>query len=960
MKNFWKYPALLLVLTAIVFGCVTQKSKNAEPSGFKRRYHNLTSHYNYWFNADELFRLTTQKSELTYKDNYNKILELYPAVASDSKGAGSDYENVIKKASKGIALHRVSGWTDDCYLLIGQSQYMKRDFETAEATFKYMKDEQDPRKKVPKAKKSKKKKASAKKDTKKKTSSKKKKKSSKKKKKSSKSKSDKAKADEKAKADQKAADNKEADKKEAAKPEEEYVRPAGENPYKKGWSRTAAYPEAMVWYGRTLIEREKFDEAEFLFRDLEADGWFPLKLRDDLFTAFAHLYIRQGQYEKAIPALEKAIKYTDKKKQRARLAYVLAQLSERAGQMDKAYAAFETVLNSRPRYEMEFNARLHQIEAGWANGKINAESATNSCEKLLKDGKNLEYRDQIYFVMARIALKEGAKKDGIAYLRKSLDFNTGNAAQRAESYLMLANLYFDDEDFVQAKNYFDSTLTVLPNTDERYKRVNDYAVNLKDIARLIQTITANDSIIRVYGMSDAERKDLAKTIKKRRAEEARAEADRKAKELAEKAKNPNAGKAPPPVAGAKASTFYFYNENFLKKGKKDFSRTWGTRKLEDNWRRSNRPNTGGNDELAAADSTRAINDDADLNDIFSGIPKSEAELSVIHASTYEAMYQLGTLFRDKIQNNQRCVGTLEELQRRYPDTLKYEKETWYYCYLAHTELTNADRAKYYYDKLVGKYPTSSFARAISDPNFLSATDARRREINNYYEDTYKAFNKGAYKDAFDRCADAPKRFGSQHPIMPKFALLSALCVGNLQGNDAYCTALKEVIGRYPESVEATRAKEIARLLNCKGFEVDDTKKAPDANADGVDASFTLEDDKLHYLLVVIQGDVAIEPIKSSISDYNNEKHKSEGIRMSNIFLGSDSETPILVLRKFDNRETAMRYLKEIKTAKDFLGESDKKTYTKEYFVITQENYRKVLKNKTLSGYREFFNENYQK
>ncbi len=125
-------------------------------------------------------------------------------------------------------------------------------------------------------------------------------------------------------------------------------------------------------------------------------------------------------------------------------------------------------------------------------------------------------------------------------------------------------------------------------------------------------------------------------------------------------------------------------------------------------------------------------------------------------------------------------------------------------------------------------------------------------------------------------------------------------------------------------------------------------------------SFTLEDDKLHYMLVVIQGDVPIEPIKSSISDYNNEKHKSEGIRMSNIFLGSDSETPILVLRKFDNRETAMRYLKEIKSAKDFLGEGDKKTYEKEYYIITQENYRKVLKNKTLSGYREFFSENYQK
>jgi hypothetical protein len=160
MKKIRNY-VLLLAAFAIVAGCVTQKKKDAEPSGFKRRYHNLTSHYNYWFNADELFRLTNDKLTNGYKDNYSKILEIYPDLASDSKSAATDYDDVIKKSSKGIALHRVSGWTDDCYLLIGQSQYMKHDFETAEATFKYIKDEHDPKKKnKAKLKKSKKKKES--------------------------------------------------------------------------------------------------------------------------------------------------------------------------------------------------------------------------------------------------------------------------------------------------------------------------------------------------------------------------------------------------------------------------------------------------------------------------------------------------------------------------------------------------------------------------------------------------------------------------------------------------------------------------------------------------------------------------------------------------------------------------------------------------------------------------------
>ena len=321
---------------------------------------------------------------------------------------------------------------------------------------------------------------------------------------------------------------------------------------------------------------------------------------------------------------------------------------------------------------------------------------------------------------------------------------------------------------------------------------------------------------------------------------------------------------------------------------------------------------------------------------------------------------LGVLFRDRLENNKRCSGTLEDMQARYPDTLRFEKEAWYYCYLAFTDLKNPERAKYYLDKLVGKYPNSPFARSITDPNFLNASKERERELNQFYEQTYSYFQKGDYKSAYDRCQEAPRKYGSTNTLMAKFALLSALCTGSLQGNEAYCQALKEVIARYPESAEATRAKEIARVLACKGFEVDDVKANPNANTATLDNDFAVEDDKLHYLLVAVSGDVRLDDIKGAISDYNREFHKTDQLRISNIFLGTDTNTPIVVIRKFDNKEQVMRYYNEVKNRKEFLGETSKISYSKEYFAITQENYRRVLKNKTLDGYREFFDEKYLK
>ena len=143
------------------------------------------------------------------------------------------------------------------------------------------------------------------------------------------------------------------------------------------------------------------------------------------------------------------------------------------------------------------------------------------------------------------------------------------------------------------------------------------------------------------------------------------------------------------------------------------------------------------------------------------------------------------------------------------------------------------------------------------------------------------------------------------------------------------------------------------MLTCKGFEITSN------NNENPDEAYTREDDKLHYFLAILKGDVKLDDVKASITDYNREKHKTEQLRISNIFLGTDTNTPIIVIRKFDTKEQSMIYYREVKNNKDFLGET-KKTYNKEFFTVTQENYRRILKNKSLDAYRAFFNKEYLK
>jgi tetratricopeptide (TPR) repeat protein len=977
LKNFQKIAFLSLVIL-LVSACVTQKKKGDVP-WLKKRFKNMTAHYNGYFNANVLYQDALAKLSDQHQDNYNQILEVYPyedVTAEQAKSIAGDVDNAVKKLSKVVALHRVSDWLDDAYLLVGQSYFLKKDYESAEETFRFATDEYNPEKPVKRKKGKSVKKSSSKKKksaTKKSTSKKKKKKKSpaKKKKSSSKSKS-KSKTKDKKMNEKSFEDSPKKDepKKEVEKKNDEEAdfptKPAGsKDPYAGTlFKKRSAFPDLQLWLGRTLTRRDKFDEAEFLFNQLESNPFFPKTLRADLATAQANNFLRQKNYDKAVDPLEKAIRLTKKRKDRARLAYILAQIHSKSGRSEQAVAAYQQVLRSRPIYDMEFSARLNMALNGFYTGSASEEATTKLLNKMLKDDKNIDYRDQIYFTLAQIDLKKGDKTAAIDHLQKSLAASRDNRNQKAESYLALAQLYFEKENFVASKNYYDSTLTVMLATDPRYKIATNYAKNLTEIAGYLTAITLNDSLRMIYHMTPEQKKALASKIKKDREDalelSAKAAAEPKIPTgpTAVPAFRPG---APAATGFATASSFYFYNDAGVKKGKKDFAKKWDDRANEDNWRRSQRndksESTETSPETASADEKGLTSEE--LDDLLPGIPKTARELATLDSITATNLFKLGKAYRDQLENNTRCAQTLERMFNEFAPYVKREElEAWFYCYLAFTDLKNQPKAAEYLEKLTGKYANSTFAKSITDPNFKDMTSQRERELSNFYKETYRMFQAADYLKASERCVESERKFGVTNILAPKFALLATMCQGSLIGKNGYCAALKEFIAKYPDSEEKVRATEIARNISCDGFLAlpDPNEKKPEDGKPG--EVYTLENDKLHYFMVVCTGgDVKLDNVKIDISDYNKQFHKLEQLRVSNIYLGTDTETPIIVIRKFDNRETAMKYFDELTKTKEFIKEKRVKT---EYFAITQNNYRVLLGKKNFEEYRTFFADKYLK
>jgi tetratricopeptide (TPR) repeat protein len=961
-----------LLVFALIQGCTTQK-KRGDLSALGKAYHNTTSHYNGYFNANELllgsvFQLTEQ-----HQDNYNKRLQLFEYIAADNQQAvAPDLDKAIEKIGLVVNQHPYSQWTDDCYLLLGKAQFLKKEYETAEETFQYAYENFSPEKmakaaqKAVKKKKSKKKKgvSSSKKGS---SSSKKKVSSSDKKKKSAaqkrkeanralkKKKKKKGKGSSSKKTTTTPKKEIKKEKPEAPKPEKKEDNGlislnSGEDVDSKNDGKTGplkhqpAFQDIQLWYAKILIERDKYLEAQRILKDLDNNPNIYKGTNKDLPVVQAYLQIKLKNIAQAIPYLKEAIALEKNRTLKGRYAFIMGQLNQELGKGEAAYLAFEQALKYSPDYEMQFSSKLKIAQNAWISGKGSAEEAIAKLEDMLDDQKNAEFKDQIYYALADIALKQGNRSSAMEYLSKSLASNLTNQAQKAEAYYQLGNLFFENEEYVDASAYYDSTLQVLPKTDDRYSEVENRAVGLKDIADNIKLIALNDSLLLIADMTDDERMALAEQLQ-------RAEKERQRKLLEKRNARSGGGATPGVSAAGKESSFFAYNDKSVKRGKREFQRKWDGRPLEDDWRRSNKQGSGIEEDLGFDPVVVSTLTKEDVDKILSDVPSSKGEKIALELGIKQAMSSLGTLYRERLKNHQKTVDILEELNSRYPGN-SYELESWYILYLAHADLGNTAESKAYYDKILDKYPTTNYAKMLTDPDFAAKYMDEELQQNLKFDQAYVLFNQGKYADAIRKSEENLKGIFGKHPLKPKYALLMAICSGNTEGKEAYIKNLNTLIGSYPNTEEETRAKEILRILGVRGATL------PGGAEDvALVSNFEYKEKALHYVIIVFHENVKLNEHKIVVSDYNRKYHKLDKIRISNVFLGAKNDTPVLVLRRFKDTDTVMKYYNGIqKNIAEYID--DKVSYS--IFPITQDNYRKVLKNKSVEGYGDFFELNYIK
>lgn len=115
------------------------KTKDPNKAGWLgMRMQDLTSRFNRYFNAKLRYTEGVMRLTQEHKDNYDDVLPVYVFKNGDGTSISSNLDETVKKASLAIQLKPNSKWVDDCYLLIGQSYYLKGDKESASSSFQYI------------------------------------------------------------------------------------------------------------------------------------------------------------------------------------------------------------------------------------------------------------------------------------------------------------------------------------------------------------------------------------------------------------------------------------------------------------------------------------------------------------------------------------------------------------------------------------------------------------------------------------------------------------------------------------------------------------------------------------------------------------------------------------------------------------------------------------------------------
>jgi hypothetical protein len=649
---------------------------------------------------------------------------------------------------------------------------------------------------------------------------------------------------------------------------------------------------AQIWKAKVFLQLLQEQRAAAIFLELIDQNELTVTEYVEVSAHLAKAYIALNQPEKATKPLYNAAAGVKDKALQARYYYLLGQLHDNLEHKDSAALAYQSVINLNRRIPRIFwiHAKLNQLNTN----QLDLESTQKAYKKLTKNEENKKYLDKIHFSHASYSLSHFDTIAGKNLINASLRTNTKDKMLKGLAYETMGEVFFDENQFVTAGAYLDSTLNVLEPKTRRFRKITRKRNKLNDIIKYETNRQTSDSLLAL----------MTKTPEEQASIFTRYIADLKVADSLQKQQQQQKQQQSTANTSFFDSEFYFYNSAMRSRGESEFFRIWGNISKTDNWRYANQQAATETIVDTATETEQKIEKAVELDPRYmletyiNQIPPPEARDSLVQVRN-TAYFDAGLAYKEQFAAYLQAKDRLLTLLSFDSD---YTLPSLYHLYQIEEE-TGGAKALTYKNQIISEYPNSQYAAILQNPEEAEGALVRFEERYTLLEERFKAQE---FEEVIDQSFDAILSLQDEN-LRSRFSLLRAHAIGRLDGIAAYERALSEVALAFPNQKAGEEASR--RLL-----EVRDLKPK--------------EEKEVERYLVYFVFDRADHELTQNLQKRVAEIIMQQGLQSSvratiDIY---DRNTEFLVIQRFTSEEQATDYrnyllknLSELSKNKNFVA-----------------------------------------
>jgi hypothetical protein len=329
------------------------------------------------------------------------------------------------------------------------------------------------------------------------------------------------------------------------------------------------------------------------------------------------------------------------------------------------------------------------------------------------------------------------------------------------------------------------------------------------------------------------------------------------------------------------------------------------------------------------------------------IPFSDSAKMEANKKIADGLFNMGMIYADELKDYNKATGAFEELLKRYP---LYENRLLVYfkLYSLAKIYSDIDRVAIYQKKIINEFPNSSYAKLITNPNYLSELQAQEKQISDNYEQTFQLFRRGNYNEVETRAAKAMKDYPSDK-LYPKYDYMFTISAGLKKDTLSFVTDLQNYVAKYPKNDLVDNIQIMISYLQNKHPEI--VEKQNEISAHQIYSPSSAE---THFFGYIVPTQVNLNQLIFNVINFNLDNFDSLKLEVKKLSIGKNS---LCQVGQFKDSDEAMTYFKKIIVDQGILHDLDKQDIVP--FVISQTNLKALIETGKSDQYMIFFRENYK-